>query len=139
MDRVLRGERLYIHCWGGHGRTGTLVAVMLGRLYGLPYTTALRYTQVGRLSPPGLVHTAARGCEAALMLLVWAVSGAGVWPASGRMMVRHSRLGGWATGTPAGNPAGTAAWPACLPACMHACLHIVPKVRRLQLAEGPPA
>jgi hypothetical protein len=21
-ERVLRGERLYIHCWGGHGRTG---------------------------------------------------------------------------------------------------------------------
>ena len=23
--RVLAGQRLYIHCWGGHGRTGTLV------------------------------------------------------------------------------------------------------------------
>jgi hypothetical protein len=21
-ERVLRGEKLYIHCWGGHGRTG---------------------------------------------------------------------------------------------------------------------
>ena len=28
--RVLAGQRLYIHCWGGHGRTGTLVSgVML--------------------------------------------------------------------------------------------------------------
>ena len=28
--RVLAGQRLYIHCWGGHGRTGTLVGgVML--------------------------------------------------------------------------------------------------------------
>jgi hypothetical protein len=34
-----------VHCRGGHGRTGTLVATMLGRLYGLPYSTALRYTQ----------------------------------------------------------------------------------------------
>jgi hypothetical protein len=35
----MRGEKMYIHCWGGHGRTGTLVATMLGRLYGLPYTS----------------------------------------------------------------------------------------------------
>lgn len=57
MERVLRGEKLYIHCWGGHGRTGTLVAVMLGRLYNLPYTTALRYTQAfhdARVYPQGV-------------------------------------------------------------------------------------
>ncbi|MEW5309729.1 MAG: hypothetical protein WDW38_001591 [Sanguina aurantia] len=57
MERVVRGEKLYIHCWGGHGRTGTLVAVMLGRLYGLPYTTALRYTQAfhdARVYPQGV-------------------------------------------------------------------------------------
>jgi hypothetical protein len=41
-------------CRGGHGRTGTLVAVMLGRLYGLPSSAALRLTQVG-------VHT--RTCK----------------------------------------------------------------------------
>ena len=40
------GERLYIHCWGGHGRTGTLVATMLARLYSLSCSSALRYTQV---------------------------------------------------------------------------------------------
>uniref|UniRef100_A0A7S0RIB1 Tyrosine specific protein phosphatases domain-containing protein n=1 Tax=Chlamydomonas leiostraca TaxID=1034604 RepID=A0A7S0RIB1_9CHLO len=57
MERVLKGEKLYIHCWGGHGRTGTLVAVMLGRLYNLPYTTALRYTQAfhdSRVYPQGV-------------------------------------------------------------------------------------
>mmetsp|Transcript_2457 Transcript_2457/g.4125 ORF Transcript_2457/g.4125 Transcript_2457/m.4125 type:complete len:359 (+) Transcript_2457:184-1260(+) len=56
-ERVLRGEKMYIHCWGGHGRTGTLVAVMLGRLYNLPYTTALRYTQGfhdSRIYPQGV-------------------------------------------------------------------------------------
>jgi len=56
-ERVLRGEKLYIHCWGGHGRTGTLVAIMLGRLYGLPYTSALRYTQAyhdTRVYPQGV-------------------------------------------------------------------------------------
>ncbi len=28
-DRVRSGEKLYIHCWGGHGRTGTLVSNLL--------------------------------------------------------------------------------------------------------------
>ena len=44
-QRILNGERLYVHCWGGHGRTGTLVAVMLARLYGLATTETLVYTQ----------------------------------------------------------------------------------------------
>ncbi|KAI3434891.1 hypothetical protein D9Q98_002945 [Chlorella vulgaris] len=44
-SRLLRGERMYIHCWGGHGRTGTLLAVMLGRLYGVTCAAALRFTQ----------------------------------------------------------------------------------------------
>jgi protein-tyrosine phosphatase len=45
-QRVLKGQRLYIHCWGGHGRTGTLVAIMLSRLYGLSGLDALHYTQM---------------------------------------------------------------------------------------------
>jgi hypothetical protein len=36
----------FVCCRGGHGRTGTLVAVMLGRLYGLNSSAALRLTQV---------------------------------------------------------------------------------------------
>ncbi|KAL3153369.1 hypothetical protein ABBQ38_011709 [Trebouxia sp. C0009 RCD-2024] len=44
-DRVRAGEKLYIHCWGGHGRTGTLVALMLARLYDLTCADALKYTQ----------------------------------------------------------------------------------------------
>ncbi|KAG7674596.1 hypothetical protein NADE_008358 [Nannochloris sp. 'desiccata'] len=44
--RILNGERMYVHCWGGHGRTGTLIAVMLSRLYGLTTEEALLYTQV---------------------------------------------------------------------------------------------
>jgi len=57
MERVLRGEKLYVHCWGGHGRTGTLISVMLGRLYGLSYTTAMRYCQIyhdARTYPQGV-------------------------------------------------------------------------------------
>lgn len=44
-QRILNGERLYIHCWGGHGRTGSLVALILSRLYGLSGLDALHYTQ----------------------------------------------------------------------------------------------
>ena len=28
-----RGEVVYVHCWGGHGRTGTIVSILLGRLF----------------------------------------------------------------------------------------------------------
>ena len=29
------GHILYVHCWGGHGRTGTVIAVTIGLVYGL--------------------------------------------------------------------------------------------------------
>jgi hypothetical protein len=29
------GRVLYVHCWGGHGRAGTVVSLLLGRLYHL--------------------------------------------------------------------------------------------------------
>ena len=29
------GVKMYIHCWGGHGRTGTLVCLMLYLMYGI--------------------------------------------------------------------------------------------------------
>jgi protein tyrosine/serine phosphatase len=45
-ERLMRHEVLYVHCWGGHGRTGTLVAAMLGRLYGLQSAKALEYCQI---------------------------------------------------------------------------------------------
>ena len=32
--RVGRGEGLYLHCWGGRGRTGLVAACLLGALYG---------------------------------------------------------------------------------------------------------
>lgn len=56
-QRILDGQKLYVHCWGGHGRTGTLVAVMLGRLYGLSAPEALAYTQAthdARKCPQGV-------------------------------------------------------------------------------------
>mmetsp|Transcript_35444 Transcript_35444/g.90718 ORF Transcript_35444/g.90718 Transcript_35444/m.90718 type:complete len:357 (+) Transcript_35444:311-1381(+) len=43
--RILRGEVLYIHCWGGHGRTGTLVCLILSMLYGMGAPSALHLCQ----------------------------------------------------------------------------------------------
>lgn len=48
---------VFAPCRGGHGRTGTLVAVMLGRLYDLPASGALRLTQAyhdSRVYPQGV-------------------------------------------------------------------------------------
>ena len=44
-ERILAGEILYIHCWGGHGRTGTLVSIIVGRLYGMTSSQAMDYCQ----------------------------------------------------------------------------------------------
>jgi protein tyrosine phosphatase len=39
------GVKMYIHCWGGHGRTGVLVCIMLHLMYGLAPDEALDYCQ----------------------------------------------------------------------------------------------
>mmetsp|Transcript_5366 Transcript_5366/g.11071 ORF Transcript_5366/g.11071 Transcript_5366/m.11071 type:complete len:562 (+) Transcript_5366:1024-2709(+) len=44
--RLVAGEVVYLHCWGGHGRTGTLVAVILGMLYKISKAEALKRTQL---------------------------------------------------------------------------------------------
>ena len=45
IARVRAGRRLYVHCWGGHGRTGTVVAIILGRMYDITCAQALARTQ----------------------------------------------------------------------------------------------
>lgn len=40
-----RGEVLYIHCWGGHGRTGVVVCLMLHLMYGLTADEAMTYCE----------------------------------------------------------------------------------------------
>ena len=35
---ISEGEVIYLHCWGGHGRTGTVVCIMLYLLYGVSCT-----------------------------------------------------------------------------------------------------
>ncbi len=43
--RLLRGERLYVHCWGGRGRTGTVAACLLAKVYGMGAEEALERVQ----------------------------------------------------------------------------------------------
>lgn len=45
LDRVARGEVLYIHCWGGHGRAGTVAAILLGILENMTPRDALNRIQ----------------------------------------------------------------------------------------------
>lgn len=43
--RLARGEVMYLHCWGGHGRTGTVVCIMLHLMYGLSADEAMERCQ----------------------------------------------------------------------------------------------
>ncbi len=82
VGRLVRGENLYIHCafteitlrayctphipltyssvfagWGGHGRTGTVVGIMLGLMYGLQPLDSMRWVQFChdmRIAPMGV-------------------------------------------------------------------------------------
>ena len=36
---------MYLHCWGGHGRTGTIVCIMLHMMYGLSSKEVLQRCQ----------------------------------------------------------------------------------------------
>eukprot|EP01125_Pyxidicula_operculata_P005588 TRINITY_DN1962_c0_g1_i1.p1 TRINITY_DN1962_c0_g1~~TRINITY_DN1962_c0_g1_i1.p1 ORF type:complete len:186 (+),score=33.91 TRINITY_DN1962_c0_g1_i1:169-726(+) len=40
-NELKSGRRVYVHCRGGHGRTGTIVAVFLGKFFGLDGYSAL--------------------------------------------------------------------------------------------------
>eukprot|EP00747_Dinoflagellata_sp_TGD_P077557 gnl/TRDRNA2_/TRDRNA2_159640_c1_seq1.p1 gnl/TRDRNA2_/TRDRNA2_159640_c1~~gnl/TRDRNA2_/TRDRNA2_159640_c1_seq1.p1 ORF type:complete len:786 (+),score=169.28 gnl/TRDRNA2_/TRDRNA2_159640_c1_seq1:70-2358(+) len=47
LERLEQGEVLYVHCRGGHGRTGTVSALLLGHLYaGLSATEAMTRVQL---------------------------------------------------------------------------------------------
>jgi protein-tyrosine phosphatase len=35
VKSISENEIIYLHCWGGHGRTGTLVCIMLHLMYGV--------------------------------------------------------------------------------------------------------
>lgn len=44
ISQMIRdGKKIYLHCWGGHGRTGTLVCLIYHILYGVTATDAIVY------------------------------------------------------------------------------------------------
>jgi len=43
---IAEGRVIYLHCWGGHGRTGTLVCIMLHLMYGLDPVEAMARCQL---------------------------------------------------------------------------------------------
>lgn len=43
--RISGGEKVYLHCWGGRGRAGTIGACFLGLAYGLQAKEALERVQ----------------------------------------------------------------------------------------------
>ena len=67
LERLAGGEVLYIHCRGGHGRTGTICALLLGRLYNLPADAALARVQAYHDTRHNPVFTAQPGTPAAAL------------------------------------------------------------------------
>jgi hypothetical protein len=45
LDDVRAGRIIYVHCWGGHGRTGTIACLMLAVLYSVSYTETIKRVQ----------------------------------------------------------------------------------------------
>ena len=47
QDRVRRGRNLYIHCWGGRGRAGTVGAALMAALHDADGSELLDFVQAG--------------------------------------------------------------------------------------------
>ena len=47
QDRVQRGRNLYIHCWGGRGRAGTVGAALMAALHDADGSELLDFVQAG--------------------------------------------------------------------------------------------
>lgn len=43
IKKLQEGRTVYVHCWGGHGRTGTLLCALLTKAYGLSAEEARSY------------------------------------------------------------------------------------------------
>lgn len=43
--RLMRNEIIYIHCWGGHGRVGVIVSILISMLFQISAEEAMKFTQ----------------------------------------------------------------------------------------------
>jgi len=46
VDAIRNGDVIYLHCWGGHGRTGVMVCLILHLMYGLTADESLKRCQL---------------------------------------------------------------------------------------------
>jgi len=46
LDWFQQGKKIYLHCYGGHGRSGILGSILLARIYGLNAETAMEVNKV---------------------------------------------------------------------------------------------
>ena len=84
-DAKGRHPVLYLHCWGGHGRSGMVAAALVGKLYGLAAPLALAYVRAchrerrcqGRSGIPGNVPHAVSQVSMVEKLLSEFTGGAG--------------------------------------------------------------
>jgi mRNA deadenylase 3'-5' endonuclease subunit Ccr4/protein-tyrosine phosphatase len=65
LKKLQHGRPVYIHCWAGHGRTGTIASILLSAIYGYRAPQALDANQTGhglrkheatKMSPQGAVQ-----------------------------------------------------------------------------------
>jgi len=77
LDDIRGGRILYVHCWGGHGRAGIVVTLLLAVLYGLPVTEAFKRCQGYhdcRIEPQGVKSpsTVSQRSQVKRLLIKWA-------------------------------------------------------------------
>ena len=46
------GDVVYLHCWGGHGRAGTIGAMILGLWYRIPFVEVISFLQKSHQTRP---------------------------------------------------------------------------------------
>jgi hypothetical protein len=78
---IAEGQVIYLHCWGGHGRTGTVVCIMLHLLYGVSaWLDVTKVDDVGaawracRSSGRQDIHVCVQLCEALLVEVLCSAS-----------------------------------------------------------------
>lgn len=79
-ERVHRGEVLYIHCAGGHGRTGTVTINVLSALYKLPMSVAWRHAAACHAQRAGCGEYCAFPEEQRQLRQIYALSGSSSLP-----------------------------------------------------------
>jgi predicted protein tyrosine phosphatase len=45
-EKIVQNKKIYVHCWGGHGRTGTVNCILLSKLYGISAHESMLYNNV---------------------------------------------------------------------------------------------